>query len=85
MMAKFGPLKSNENCAGVSGLGDKLMTHLLLDVGIVEVVDVAVVVLVVGCLVVVVVVVVSPLLLLSCSRTKLVVLLSMVQTGGIYC
>ena len=84
MMAKFGPLASNEDSAGVSGLDDKLMTHLLLDMGVVEVVVKAVVVLAVGCLVVVVVVVVSPLVLLFCDRTTLVSL-SMETDGGIYC
>ena len=92
IMAKFGPLARSEACAGVSGLDDKLMTHLLLepvDVSrllllepvIVDVVVVAVVVMVAGGLVVVVV---SPLLLLFCvcGRTTLVVSLSM--DGGIY-
>ena len=82
MMAKFGPLDSKEDCAGVSGLDIKLMTHLLLDAGTVEVVVVAVVVLVAGCLVVVVVVVVSPLLFLFCGKTTLVVSLSMDSDGG---
>ena len=93
MMAKFGPLDSSEDCAGVSGLDDKLMTLLLLEhvdasgllnLGIVEVVVVAVVVLVVGSLVAVVVVVVSPLVLLLCGRTTVVLLLSMETDEGVY-
>ena len=90
MMAKFGPLDGSEVCSGVSGLDDKLMTHLflkpvdmlgllllLLEPVIVEVVAVAVVLLVAGSLVVIVVVVVSSLLLLFCGRTTFVVSLSM--------
>ena len=77
MMAMFGPLASNEDCAGVSGLDNTLMTHLLLDMGVVEVVVVAVVVLVFGCMVVTVMVAVSPFVLLFCGRTTLVVSLSM--------
>ena len=89
VMAKFGPLARSEACSGVSGLDDKLMTHLLLepiDVSgllllepvIVDVLVEAVVVLVAGDLVVVVVVIVSPLLLFCvCGRTTFVVSLSM--------
>ena len=84
-MTKFGPLGNSEDCAGVSGLDDKLMTHLLLDAGIVDVVVVAVVVMVVGHLVVVVFVVSLLFLLLFCARTTLVVSLSMGSDGGIYC
>ena len=86
VMAKLGPLTRSEDCTGVRGLDDKLITHLLLepiDVSrllllepvVVDVVVVAVVVLVAGGLVVVAVVV-SPLLLLLfcvCGRTTLVV------------
>ena len=94
MMAKFGPLPRSEDCAGVSGLDDKLMTHLLLepiDVSgllllapvVVVVVVMAVVVMVAECLVVVVIV--SPLLSLFCvcDRTTLVVLLSMDREASI--
>ena len=73
MIVKLVPLARSEDCAWVSGLDDKLMTHLLLepiDVSglllepvVVDVVVVAVVVLVAGGMVVVVVDV-SPLLLL---------------------
>ena len=70
VMEKFGSLAKSEDCTGVSGLDDKLMTHLLLgpidvfrllllEPMVVDVVVVAVVVLVAGGLVVVVVV--SPL------------------------
>ena len=68
VMTKLGPLARSEDCARVSGLDDKLMTHLLMepvDVSgllllVVDVVVVTVVVLVVVGLVVVVVVVVYP-------------------------
>ena len=77
MMAKFGPLTRSEDCAGVSGLDDRLMTHLLLEpiyvsglllleTVVEDVVVVALVVLAAGGIVVVVVVVVSLLLLLFC-------------------
>ena len=90
MMAKVGPLARSKDCAEVSGLDHKLMTHLLLepiDVSgllllepmVVDVVVVAVVVLVAGGLVVFAVAVGSPLWLLFCvcGRTTLVVSLSM--------
>ena len=32
VIAKLGPLERSENCAGLSGLDDKLMTHILLEI-----------------------------------------------------
>ena len=83
-MAKLGPLDRSENCTGVSGLEDKLMTHLLLErevatgllfmgLDIELLVVVVVEILVVESLVVVVLVVVCPSQLLFTGRITLVV------------
>ena len=93
-MAKLGPLDRSENCVGVRGFEDKLMTHLLLEfvtgllfMGLVVglLVVVVVVVLVVDSLAVVVLVVVCPSPLLFAGRTTLVVLLSIEFDGGHLC
>ena len=98
MIAKLGLLHSSENCAGLSGLDDKLMTHLLLEIEeaaglllmelevvvvVVDIVDVEI--LIVEPLVVFVVVVVAgPLELWFPGRATFVVSLSEKFGGGDY-
>ena len=94
---KVGPLDRSKNCAGLSGLDDKLMTHLLLEteeaagflmmelevvVVVVDIVDVVVLVVESLTVVVVVVVVAGPSELLFPGRTTFVVLLSKEFDGG---
>ena len=67
---KVWPLDRSENCTGVRGLEDKLMTHLLL---------------VVESPVVVVLVAVCPSPLLFAGRIPLVVLSSIEFNGGYLC
>ena len=95
VIAKLGPLERSENCAGLSGLDDKLMTHLLLETEeatgllvvdlelvalVADIVDIEM--LVVEPLVVVVVVVAGPVVLLFSGRTTFVVSLNKEFDGG---
>ena len=95
-MANLGPLDRSENCTGVRGLEDKLMTHLLLEkegaAGLlfmalaVKLLDVVVVeILLVESLVVVALVVVSPSQLLFTGRIPLAVLLGIGFNRGHLC
>ena len=95
VMAKLGPLDRNENCAGVRGLEDNLMTHLLLEtegvagllfMGLdVELLVVVVVEILVVSPVVAVLVVVCPSPLLFAGRITLAVSSSIEFNGGHLC